>query len=123
MIEFEEIPGTAIAEIHATGRIGRDEYEAIVPRIEAFFDRHEQVGLLERVHDLDGMDLSVIPRDISLALRYQDRIARCAVVGDARWLELLTKAVEPLFRCEARYFDLAELDAARAWLREAAAGA
>ena len=40
-----------------------------------------------------------------------------AIVGDAGWLELYAKVIDPITKPDIRHFGTADKDAALAWLR------
>jgi hypothetical protein len=49
-------------------------------------------------------------------LRHLGQFNRCAILGDRRWEEWMTKLVKPFFRVE--YFDRSQREAAWRWLMQ-----
>ena len=54
--------------------------------------------------------------DFAFVRAHHRFIARVATVGDRSWLKLLPKLAAVFVAAEPRYFDLSEIEAARAWV-------
>ena len=118
MIEYREIPETAVVEMRVDGRVTRDAFEQISTQLEAFIIRHGQVRILEVIDHFGGIDASVLWDDIKFSLRHLNDFSRVAIVTDKRWIELWTKATRRFVKCEVALFHQDQIDAARAWLNE-----
>ena len=119
MITYSEIPDSNIAELVVDGFVSQEDFDEISGRMTALIERHGRIRLLEEIKALGGFDLSIIPDDVRFAFHHLKDISHCAVVGERVWLEWLTRVLDPLLSCEVRYFERAEIEAARAWLRDA----
>ncbi len=109
-------------EIDVAGRVTREDFDAIAPKVEQFANDHGPIKMLEVVRHLDGIDPGLIWEGLRLDFRVVPRISHCAVVGDAAWLSPLTRAASVVMPMTLRCFPMAEIDAARAWLAEAETG-
>jgi SpoIIAA-like len=121
VIEYREDAGSDLVEIVVDGRVGKAEFDDIAARLEAAIARHGKLRVLEEVRSFGGIEPRAFWADLKFGLRHLNDFSRCAVVGDKRWLELLTKGAGKLIACELRHFPPEQVEAARAWLREAAA--
>ena len=118
MIEYREIPETAVVEMRVDGRVTRDAFEQISTQLEAFIIRHGKVRVLEIIDHFGGIDASVLWDDIKFSLRHLNDFSRVAIVTDKRWIELWTKATRHFVKCEVALFHQDQIDAARDWLNE-----
>ena len=109
-------------EIDVAGRITREDFDAIAPKVEQFANDHGPIKVLEVVRHLDGVEPGLIWDGLRLDFRVVPHITHCAVVGDAAWLSPLTRAASVVMPIAMRCFPMAEMDAARTWLTEADAG-
>ncbi len=117
MIGYSEDPETGIAEIVIDGRITRAEFDDVSAHLTALIERRGRIRLLEDIRRLGWFDPSIIPHDLRFTIRHMKDFSHCAVVGEHRWIRWLVRAFDPLTRCEIRYFDRAEIEGARHWLR------
>lgn len=118
MIEYREDPGSNVIEILVDGGISREEFDQIAARLEAQIARHGKVRLLEEIRSFGGIEPAAFWGDLKFSLRHLTDFSRCAVVTDQRWIEWVTRALDPLLSCEIRHFPPAQIEAARHWLRE-----
>lgn len=117
MLTYNEDAKNAVIEIEVDGKITREDLDRVTPQLEAFVDTHGEIGLVEIVRNLGGMEMSVVREGIALDRRLLPKIRRVAVVGDQGWLGPLARAVGALLPPRLRTFEVAELDAARDWAK------
>jgi hypothetical protein len=113
--------GTDRPDLYAfavTGRIGKDDIEAMARTMKAAFERHGTVDMLVLVEDWDGIALDAALDGEALATQAASarHVRRYAVVGAPGWAEAMINLMSPLSPVEARTFDAADEAAARAWL-------
>jgi SpoIIAA-like len=119
MIEYHE-DHSDLVEIVVDGRVGKAEFDAVAARLEAAIARHGKLRVLEEVRSFGGIEPAAFWADLRFVLRHLNHFSRCAVVSDKRWIELLATGADKLIRCEVRHVPPAQVEAARAWLREEA---
>ena len=119
MRNYREDHAAGIVEISLDGRIGRADFDRVVTQLEAMFERHDRIRMLEEVRQFSGIDPSLMWEDAKFSLKHLRDIGHCAVVTDKGWVGPFAKAAGALTPCKVRVFGLDELAAARAWLREA----
>ncbi len=117
MIEYRDDPETGIAEIVVDGRIDRADYDDVCARLAALIERRGRIRVLEDIRRIGRFDLSIIPADVRFTFRHMKDFSHCTIVGERKWLEWVARAVDRLARCQVRYFDRADIEDARRWLR------
>ncbi len=117
MIDYRDDAEAGIAEIVIDGAISRAEFDDVSARLAALIERCGRVRLLEDIRRNGRFDPSIIPADLRFSFRHMKDFSHCAIVGERKWLDWLTRAIDPLVRCEIRYFDRADIEEARRWLR------
>jgi hypothetical protein len=101
-----------------TGRLTKQDYDALVPELEEAMDQHGKLRVLVRLIDFGGWTPRALVEDLRFDVRHRRDFDRVAVVGERRIEELATKVVAPFFDGEVHYFE--SEGAARAWMRGAA---
>ena len=77
------------------------------------------VNVLSQFHDFHGWDLHALWDDIKFSTTHCTKIKRIALVGDKTWEKWMAAVCKPFTMAKIRYFDAAQIEAAKAWLREA----
>ncbi|CAN5623744.1 hypothetical protein BH23BAC1_BH23BAC1_39510 [soil metagenome] len=111
----EKTQGKTIA-LKAEGKIEKSDYDRIVPIMEELVKKHEKLDAYVEVRELDKVTARALWEEIKVDVRFFNNINKVAVVGDATWKEVLTKAVAILPNIEAKYFDLDEKEKAQFWI-------
>lgn len=117
MLTCETDPATNVVEITVDGAITRADYDMVVAALEAVLAKGDTLRVVETILSIGHIDASVWWKDIRWAFGHMGKIGRCAVVTDKGWVGSITRAVGALMPAEIRVFQLADLDAARAWVR------
>ena len=120
MIDYRDDPETGIAEIIVDGPISRADFDDVSARLAALIERCGRVRILEDIRRIGRIEPSVIPADVSFSFRHMKDFSHCAIVGERKWLDWLARAIDPPVSCEIRYFDRADIEEARGWLRSEA---
>jgi hypothetical protein len=118
MLEYREIPDTNIVEFTIDGAISAAEFDDVIARFEASIARHGKIRVLEYVRSLGGVPPSKWWEDVKFGFKHMRDINRAAVVAQEKWIEVFANLVNPFLAAEVRYFKPAEIEKARAWLRE-----
>lgn len=119
MIEILPAP-EYVAAFRISGTLRREDYDALIPAIEAKLEYNEQIGVLADMTDFEHMTAGALLRDLAYAmskLGEYHRFKRAAVIADKRWIENTTKLAGKLFpRIEMRVFHHGELEDAMRWV-------
>jgi hypothetical protein len=102
-----------------SGKLHDEDYKTFVPLVDAELAREGKVNVLAQFHDFHGWDLHALWDDIQFAATHCSRIRRIALVGDKTWERWMAAVCKPFTRATVRYFDAADIEAAKAWLAEA----
>lgn len=115
-VTYDEHATLPIFEIAVTGKITQDDMDAVLPRLEAFLERHGKVRMVEIIPDFGGFEWSTLWDGIKFDVAHIRDIERVAVVTDVGWIGGWTRALCRVMPLQVRVFDMADLEAARAWV-------
>ncbi len=119
MIEQLQTETPGVLAFRLSGKLHDEDYKRFVPLVDAAAGQAGKVRLLAQFHDFHGWDLHALWDDIKFSTTHCRAIERIALVGEKRWEAWMAKVCKPFTAAKIRYFDAAEIDAARAWLAEA----
>ncbi len=119
MVTIDEVDGTNILEFAINGKVSAEEFDAIVKKAELMIAQHGKIRVLEQIVAFGGMPIAKYWEDIRFGFRHLKDITKMAIVTDKEWIETISKLFTGLYSGEIRFFELAQLDQARAWLQEA----
>jgi hypothetical protein len=115
---FEVMPesGGDLLAIKVQGQLDKSDYARLRPWLDQQLAAHASPSLLVVMEDFAGWHgIGALVEDLKLdAAHYRD-LRRIAMVGDSRWQEWMAWLAKPFTAAEVRYFDRADLPAARAW--------
>lgn len=118
MMKLDVDEEAGVAEITVEGKVTGAEYDAAIPVMEGLIERHGKMRAVVVLRDFKGADPAAWWRDLTWGMGHLARLERAAVVTDTGWIGLVTRVSNAVSPTEMRLFGLAELDAARAWVRE-----
>ena len=113
--EHETLP---VAEIRVLGRVTDHDMDEIVPKMEAFIDKHGTIRLLEVIERFDGFDPTTILDGMKFDLKHITDVTHVAVVSDVPWVSFMTSAAAMVMPITVRVFGLSQIDEARAWIEK-----
>jgi len=105
-----------VVEVKMTGKLHTADYDEFGPGIEAIIERAGKVRFLMIMEDFHGWDLGAMWEDTKFDMKHHADIARIAMVGDKKWEQWMAKVCAPFTGANIKYFDLAEVDDAKAWI-------
>lgn len=114
MLAFLERSSGNVLGIKASGKLTHADYQQLVPRLEELIQEHGKIRVLFELEDCRGWEVGAAWDDLKFGLKHAGDVERCAVVGEKKWQEWMTKLSRPFFH--ARYFDKAEFEKAWQWL-------
>jgi len=102
----------------ANGTVTKEDYQtAIVPAVEAAFERHPKVRFLYHLgDDFSGFEMGAAWEDSKIGLKHLRGWERIAVVSDTPWVRAGVKIFSFLIPGEIRVFHNAEIDEAKTWI-------
>jgi hypothetical protein len=118
-IQLTEERAGKLLVIHVTGKLEKKDYEHFVPEFERLVKLHDKLRVLFDLTGLHGWDAGAFWADIKFGVKHFDDIERLAMVGDKKWQHGMAIFCTPFTTATTRYFDHADIAAARTWLEEA----
>ena len=107
--------GPDLLAVCVSGKLTESDYASLHPWLDAQLASHPCPGLLVVMKDFHGWDsLGALIEDAKLDMAHHDDVSRVAMVGEKSWQKWMTWFVRP-FVAEIRYFDMDELEEAKAW--------
>jgi hypothetical protein len=102
-----------------SGKLRDEDYKAFVPLLDGEIAKGGKVRVLAQFHDFHGWDLKALWDDIKFSTTHCAKTERVALVGDKAWQKWMAQVCKPFTMAKVRYFEAADLEAAKAWLAEA----
>jgi hypothetical protein len=102
-----------------SGKLHDEEYKNFVPLVDSAIAKEGKVRVLAQFHDFHGWDAKALWDDIKFSTTHCTKIERIALVGEKTWEKWMAAVCKPFTMAKIRYFDVAELDAAKKWIEEA----
>jgi hypothetical protein len=119
MLKQRTIPDSNILELTVDGKITHEELADIGAQLDRILLEHDQVRILEVVHQVGLIEPRALWEDLRLAKKHMKRLSHLAVVADQKWVEWMTAAIKPFIPTDVRFFHRDEIEQARQWLQEA----
>jgi hypothetical protein len=107
-----------IAYLIAEGELTKQDYDKLIPAMEALIFDHKIIRLYFELQDFHGWELSALWEDLKFDFKHRNDFSRVAVVGDKQWEKWLTNLSKPFTKAAVKYFDLHEKEAAKRWIEE-----
>lgn len=114
-IKLEEKDHGNLVEVHLSGKITKQDYEHFVPEMDRLVHDHGKLHMLVEMHEFHGWTPRALWEDIKFDVKHFSDIERVAMVGEKKWQKGMSQFCRPFTTAKIRYFDHAEMDAAREW--------
>jgi hypothetical protein len=111
----EQVHGK-VMEVVLHGKLGREDYERIVPETETMIRQFGKIRILVIMHDFHGWDARALWEDVKWNARHFNQIERLAIVGEKTWHKWMAAFCKPFTTAQVRYFAPEKIDEARFWL-------
>ena len=100
------------------GKLHDEDYKTFVPQLDAEIAKEGKVNVLAVFHNFHGWDAKALWDDIKFSTTHCTKIKRIALVGEKTWERWMAVVCKPFTMAKLRYFDAADIEAAKAWLAE-----
>lgn len=104
--------------IEIKGRVSRDDYLKLLEPMKAQFAGGDPVSVLVELTDYEGLEMGAMWEDMKFGFGNVKKLRRMAIVTDKKWIEVLTRALDPLFSTEMRTFEFDQEMEAWEWVIE-----
>jgi hypothetical protein len=127
MIErLDDMPAGTVG-FRVEGEVERDDYiDVLVPELHKALEGGGGLRTLYLIEDLDKIEPGALWADAKLGydlgVRHHDAWQRSAIVTDQEWLARASLLFAWMIPGEARVFDVAALEQAKAWVAGSASG-
>ena len=115
-VELKETDNGRMLEVHLTGKLVKEDYEAFPPAVERLVKQHGKLRMLVEMHDFHGWTVGASWEDIKFAMKHFNDIERLALVGDKIWEKGMATFCKPFTEAKVRYFDHTNAAEAQDWL-------
>ena len=105
--------------VKLSGKLHDEDYKTMVPLVDAEIAKDGKINILAQFHDFHGWDAKALWDDTKFSTTHCGKIRRVALVGEKTWEKWMAVVCKPFTMAKIRYFEAAELEAAKAWLAEA----
>ena len=109
-------PNDRIVAAEIDGQITAEDMKVMVERLQAIVDRGEKALLYIDMKNYEGYELGVLVEKFKHVGMLWKALDKYAIVGDARWMEIWIKIVNPLTPQQIRHFHADKTDEAWTWL-------
>jgi hypothetical protein len=106
--------------ISISGKLTAQDYELLLPKLDAAIAAHGKINLLVLVGDFEGWDgLDAAKADFRLGTHQYRQVQRAAFVGHGKRQRRLVKIMDPLTRhTDERFFEHDQLEDAWKWVKQ-----
>jgi hypothetical protein len=101
-----------------SGKLHDEDFKKFVPLVDEAIAKQGKVRMLAVFHDFHGWDAKALWDDIKFSTTHCTKIERIALVGEKKWEKWMAKVCVPFTLAKIKYFDAAEIEAAKKWLAE-----
>lgn len=114
---IEGLPADVMA-IEASGKVTHEDYrDMLIPKAEAMMVQGPIKMLYVVGKECTGFELEALWDDSTFGIKHWHDCSHIAVVTDHAWLNITVNMFKPFFHGDIRLFRLAELPAAKDWIK------
>jgi len=113
---IEIIESGNLLEVKVTGKLTREFYQALAPKVDALIQQHGRIRILVIMHDFHGWTLGAMWEDMKFDLSHWKDIEQLALVGESKWEQGMAAFCKPFTKAKIQYFDHSKEAEARQWI-------
>ena len=117
-LQYHRTEDSPVVEIVVEGKITAADIKNVIREVEIDLAKYEKLRVLEDIRDFRGIDPMALWIDLKQISKVS-KISHAAIVADAKWVKTVAEAIGGLYPFEMKVFESAEIEAARAWLKNA----
>lgn len=106
-----------IVEVTVSGKLTKEVYQELVPVTDRTIQQHRQIRILFIMLGFHGWDAGALWEDFKFDLKHFSQIERLGIVGESKWQKGMSIFCRPFTTASIRYFDHADLEKAREWVK------
>jgi hypothetical protein len=116
--KITEEAGGLVLHVYASGKMTRDDYKELLPRVEQDIMQHGKIRVLVDMHDFHGWEGRALWDDLKFDFKHFNDIERLAFVGENKWQSWLSKLCRLFTTAKIRYFTRDHAADAESWIVE-----
>jgi len=116
MLSYKEYDNALAVEIVIKGFVSTKEFEDAANQTRGLHCAAQQSQRARGHRGYRGHGRRGVRGGFQIHPAPSQRLSRCAIVSDGKWVTPWSEIVAPFFKGEVRYFPPAEIEAAREWL-------
>lgn len=113
---LEESKGDLVA-IRISGHVDKSDYAVMLPVLEEKIKQHSKIKVYAELQDVETYSLEALWEDVKFDIRHAADFKKAAIVGDQKWLDMLTIVASPFTSAQVKYFDFKEREQAMEWVK------
>ena len=117
LLDIDDPEGGLLAYAMRPGEVTEEQMAPIWQRFDDAKANEKKLRLYAEMHGMPSVDAGIVLDKLKRIGTILGTVERMAIVGDAGWLELYAKVIDPITKPDIRHFGTADKDAALAWLR------
>lgn len=117
MIEILKEARGKILATRARGKLTKEDYELMVPTLEEMIKEYGNVRWYMELENFRGWEGKALWKDLKFDVQHINDFEKIAIVGEAKWEELMTVAMKPFTQADVKYFDEDNTAAAKVWIK------
>jgi hypothetical protein len=116
MVQLVDTSNPELVALKLTGKINKEEYDAIIPTLEEKIKDQDKVRLFCEIDDLDGITPKALWEDLKFDIKHFNDFKKVAVVGDQEWMSYMTAFAKPFVSADVEYFSFTDRNKALDWV-------
>lgn len=119
MISYREDESKKFIEFKVSGQVTKENMDKLEAKLQPRMDKWDGIRMVEIIDNLEGAELQALLKDMVFGLKNWgnfNKVEKCAVVADEKWIRTIASAIDPLFKPKIRTFYTTQLEEARDWV-------
>lgn len=113
---LEESKGDLVA-IHISGHVDKSDYDIMLPVLEEKIKQHRKISVYAELQDIEAFTLEALWEDMKFDIRHASDFKKAAIVGEHKWLDLLTTLASPFTSAQVKFFTFMDKEQAMEWVK------
>lgn len=117
---FEKLADSSgnVVGYKAIGTITASDYLTLEPEVKALVEKEGNIRMLIDLSEFKWEKMEAWLQDLKFGSEFRHEIQKMAIVGDKTWEKWITHLARPFYARNAKFFHIADINKAWAWLRE-----
>jgi len=117
MLQLLEESKDDLVAIRISGHVDKNDYAVMLPVLEERIKQHHKINVYAELQDVEAYTLKALWEDVKFDIRHAADFRKAAIVGEQKWLDMLTTVASPFTTAKVRYFNFKDRDQALEWVK------